>query len=342
MNKTLAFFISLFIGIGLFVWIIEVVGWQEIKSSFLIFIGWQGITIIFLSFLMLLAGSLKWQIILKSQGYKLSQRQLFSPYLICFSMNYLFQIIVAGGDVFRTYILREKYSISWKNAVSSVIIDKILDLTCLIVSILAGFVFFLLKIGLPPRNLAIFLGVFLFVLISGIGFFYFKNFRKESIVKPLANFFEKKGLPHGEILEIEKETFRFFKIKNPVFWQGLGLSFLRVALTWLRTWMLIFFLGKTVGALTALSVLGFYYVAMFIPIPADLGVHETIQVFAFNSLGIGSAIAPAFTMIQRGAQLILAIIGITLFFKLGFRLLRMFLFKRLGNLIGNHEKSGIS
>ena len=337
MNKALAFFISLSIGIGLFIWITKIIGWQEIKSSFLIFTGWQGMVIIILSFLILLISSLKWQMILKSQGYKLSQRQLFPPYLTCFSLNYLFQMMVVGGDIFRTYILREKHSVPWKNAASSVIIDKILDSTCFIASILAGFAFFLLKIGLPPRNLAIFFGVFLLVLVSGIGFFYFKSFRKESIARPLAKFFEKMGLPNGEILEVEKETFRFFKAKKLVFWQGLGLSFLRVSLTWLRTWILILFLGKTISALPALSVLGFYYIAMMVPIPADLGAHEAIQVFAFNSLGIGSAIAPAFAMIQRGAQLILAFIGIILFFKLGFGLLQTFLFKRLGNLINNKQ-----
>lgn len=337
MNKALVFLISLSIGIGLFIWIIEIVGWQEIKSSFLIFTGWQGIIIIFLSFLILLTSSLKWQMILKSQGYKLSQRQLFPPYLTHFSMNYLFQMMVVGGDIFRSYILREKYSVPWKNAASSVIIDKILDSTCFIASILAGFAFFLFKIGLPPRNLAIFFGVFLFVLVSGISFFYFKSFKKESIAKPLAKFFKKKGLPNGEILEIEKETFRFFRAKKLVFWQGLGLSFLRVALTWLRAWVLILFLGKTISVLPALSVLGFYYIAMMIPIPADIGAHEAIQVFAFNSLGIGSAIAPAFTMIQRGAQLILAFIGIILFFKLGFGLLQTFLFKRLDNLMNNKQ-----
>ena len=92
MKKILSFFISLAIGIGLFIWIIQFVGWQEIKSAFSIFTGWQGLVILLLTFLMLLVGALKWQVILKSLGYHLSIKKLIGPYLTCYTMNNLFQI----------------------------------------------------------------------------------------------------------------------------------------------------------------------------------------------------------------------------------------------------------
>ncbi|MBL7150911.1 flippase-like domain-containing protein [Candidatus Microgenomates bacterium] len=333
--KVLNFFISLLIGVGLLVWIIQFVGWLEIKSAFLIFTGWQGIIIVLLTFLLLFVGSWKWQVILKSLGHNLSHRQLLPPYLVGFSMNYLFQMIIVGGEIFRTYILKEKYAVPWKKAVSSVIIDKILEVTCFILSVLAGLAFFIFKIGLPSGDIALIIGGFLFLLTAAIGFFYFKSFKKESIAKPLANFFRYKGLPNGDILEIEKETFSFFKLKKIAFWQGLGLASLRVAITWLRVWVLILFLGKGIGFLSSLSVLGFAYIAMGIPIPADLGVHEAIQVFAFNALGLGAGAAPAFAMIQRGAQLIIAFIGIIIFFKLGMGLFQAILFRKLDRLIGN-------
>ena len=334
MKKALLFFISLFIGIGLLVWIIRFVGWLQIKSAFLIFTGWHGAIIVLLTFLILLVGAWKWQTILKSQGYNLSNREIIAPYLTYFSITYLFPMVIFGGEIFRGYVLREKHEIPWGKAIASVLIDKILEATSFLVAILAGLVFFLLKIGLPPRNLAIILGGFLlFLFIIGISFFYFRTFKKQSIAKPLIKLFNRSKLPNGDILEIEREIFNFFKIKKKVLWQGFSLAFLRVAVTWLRCWVLILFLGKSVGLLSALSVLGFYYFAMIIPIPTALGSHEVVQVFAFNALGLGSSIAPAFTMIQRGAELMMAFIGLIIFFKLGLGLFQGLLLKKLASFI---------
>jgi hypothetical protein len=107
-----------------------------------------------------------------------------------------------------------------------------------------------------------------------------------------------------------------------------------VGVTWLRCWLLILFLGKAIGILPALSILGFYYIALFIPIPAALGTHEVIQAFSFSALGIGAGMAPVFTMIQRGSEIILAIVGLIIFLRLGIGLLQTFLFRKIENLVG--------
>ena len=46
------FLLSLLIGIFLFIWVIKFVGWPEIKQAFLVFTGWQGIAILFVSLLL--------------------------------------------------------------------------------------------------------------------------------------------------------------------------------------------------------------------------------------------------------------------------------------------------
>lgn len=335
MKRILGFFISLSIGIGLLIWIIQFVGWQGIESSLVIFTGWQWLVILLLTFLILFVGALKWKVILKNQGHPLSIRALIGPYLTCYSISYLFQMMVVGGELFRIYVLKEKYAVPWKKAVSSVVIDKILEATSFLIAVLVGLGFFLLKIGMPPRNLAIVVGGFVLLLVVGISFFYFKCFKKESIARPIVKFFHRQGLPNGDILEIEKETFNYFKLQKAAFWQGLGLAFLRVVITWLRCWLLVLFLGKGISVLVSLSVLSFAYIAMMVPIPADLGAHEAIQVFVFGALGLEASVAPAFTMIQRGAELMMALIGIVIFFKLGMGLFQTVLFKKLNGLINN-------
>ncbi|MFH1423861.1 MAG: lysylphosphatidylglycerol synthase transmembrane domain-containing protein [Candidatus Nealsonbacteria bacterium] len=337
MKKVLSFFISLFAGVGLLFWISRFIGWQETKSALLIFTGWHGMVIILLTLLMILAGAWKWKLILKSQGYDLSDREIIAPYLTCFSLIYLFPMVVFGGEIFRGYVLREKYNIPWTKAISSVFIDKILEVTSFLVTVLAGIAYFLLKIGLPPQNLCFIFGAILIVCIICIVFFYFKIFKRESVIEPLNRFLNRQKAPGGDLLGIENEIFKFFKIKKKVLWYGLGLAFLRVVISWARCWILILFLGKNISILTALTILGFYYLAMMIPIPAALGSHEAAQVFAFNALGLGSGLAPAFTMIQRGAELIMAFIGLVIFFKLGTGLLKALLFKKINSIIKQAE-----
>ena len=104
-----------------------------------------------------------------------------------------------------------------------------------------------------------------------------------------------------------------------------------------RAWLLIDFLGKNISALSALSVLGFTYLAAMIPIPTALGSHEIIQTFAFNSLGLGVSTAAAFTMIIRVAELMVALLGVIILFSLGIRLIKNNIFKKLDSFVKNNN-----
>ena len=94
------------------------------------------------------------------------------------------------------------------------------------------------------------------------------------------------------------------------------LSFVRAIVMHVRTWLLIIFLGAKIAILPALSIFGFSLLAVIIPIPAALGSHEAVQVFAFNSLDLNISLATAFTLIIRASETILALIGLIILFKL--------------------------
>ena len=324
--------VSLLVGIGIFIWIGRTVGWQEIKNAFLVFTGWQGLVIFGLTLLMILIGNWKWKEILRGENVKISFRNLLNPYLAGFSVMFLAPILLLAGEFFRGYVLKEKNAIPWSKGMASVFIDRILEWTVNLVVIFFGVLFFLYTIGLPPRNLVIiFGGVFLF-FAGGISYFYLKTFKRESMARAILRIL---GLAKSNraslILEAETEIFNFFKPKKKAMWRGFGLSFLRAGAMYLRAWLLILFLGKSISALPALSILGFTYLAVMIPIPTALGSHEVIQTFAFNSLGLGLSAATAFTMIIRGAELIIALFGIIILYRLGIDLIRNTLFKKINN-----------
>ena len=327
MKKVLLLLFSFIIGIALFVWIAKMVGLDEIKKAFLVFTGWQGLVILGLTLLMALIGNWKWREILKGGGTNVSFMSLFNVYLAGFSIMFLAPILLWGGEVFRSYILKERNNVPWTKGMASVIIDRFMEWTANLAVIFFGGLFFLLIIGFPPIKLGIIFGGVFLILLAGVFFFYFKCVKKESFV----SLFIKND--QNKPFEIEKEVFSFFKVKKGAMWKALSLSFLRAGVMYTRTWFLILFLGKTIGALPVLSVLGFSYLAVMIPIPTALGSHEAIQTFAFGALGLGVSAATAFTMIIRGAELILSLAGITILFRLGVILIKNILFKRIDKLV---------
>ena len=322
----LLFLLSLFLGIGLFFWIIKFVGWQAIKNALLVFTGWQGMVILGLTFLLSLVCIWKWKEILKGLGVDISFLDLIRPFFVGFSVLFFFPIILFGGETLRSYLLKEKKNLSWTKGMASVIIDRILDWTTNLIIIILGMIFFLSKVGSLPQKLGIiFGGVFLFWLI-GIFFFYFKVFKKESMAKffiRLINFKYKDMEP----FEIEKEIFVFFKPKKTQPWKGFGLAFLEEGIVFLRTLLLIFFLSGHVNPLASLSINGFTYLATMIPIPASIGSLDAVQAFSFGALGLRAGTGVVFTLIIRGAEVILALLGLFFLFRLGFKSIETTFFK---------------
>jgi len=330
MKKFLLFLLSLFIGLVLFIWIGKSVGWQEIKGAILSFSGQQGIIILALTIIIALLGNWKWKEILKSGGVKISFKSLLSPFLAGYAVMFLAPILLWGGEIFRSYVLKQRNMVPWPKGMASVVIDRILEWTANLLVIFIGTILFFLKIGLPPIKLMVVFGIALFILTAGIIFFYFKSIKKESMVRFFIG--GNKNTPFG----VEKEIFNFFKIKKIEMWKVFGITLLRTAVMYLRAWVLIIFLGKKIGFVTAVAILGFTYLAVLIPIPTSLGSHEVIQIFAFDSLGLGVSTATAFTMIIRGAELIIALTGVVILFRLGLILLKNIFFKKVNGIAKNN------
>ena len=107
MKKALLFLVSLLIGVGLFIWIGKIVGWQEIKRAFLVFTGWQGMTIFGLTVTMALIGTWRWKEILKGVDVKLSFGEVWKAYIASFSIRFLFPIVITGAEIFQGHVLKK-------------------------------------------------------------------------------------------------------------------------------------------------------------------------------------------------------------------------------------------
>jgi uncharacterized protein (TIRG00374 family) len=326
---------SLLVGVIIFIWLGRIVGWEKIWSSFDVFKGWQGIVIVFLTFLITLIGNWRWYEILRDKQVKIGFWKLWRIYLGGYSLMYFFPIIFLSGEIFRVLNLSGEEKVHVSKSAASVIIERVLEWTVNLVVILFGLFFFAYKLAILPDQVMYVFGAFLIGFLVLLTYFYFKALRQKSIISGLVEKFGGKHFSEeNKIIEIEKEVLKFFERGKWSMRKGLLLSLLRAAVMLVRVWVLVLFLTNiNIGFIASLSVLGFSYFSSLVPIPTSLGSHEVIQSAAFSTLSLPISTATAFTMIIRAAETILSLLGLVFLVKKGFNIME----ERL-NIINVNEK----
>lgn len=135
-----------------------------------------------------------------------------------------------------------------------------------------------------------------------------------------------------------RKKFLIFFRSGTKFFKAIVLSFLMGIVAYIRTWLLIVFLGKSIGLISSLSILGFTYLAAMIPLPGSLGSHEALQIFSFKALGLGVSTATAFTLVIRGAEFILVLLGLGIILSMGMIFFKNFLLKHGDKIINKEVK----
>lgn len=254
-------------------------------------------------------------------------------YIGGFSLLFFIPVIPFANEVFRSSVLKTKHHMELKQSMASVVIDRILEITSNLCVVIAGGVVFLFAgshLSFSAKMLGIMAFIALWVVL--LLFLYIRLFQSKSILGLFL-----KG--NGHTKEVEEEVFLFFSIKNKFFWQGLWLSFVRAFVGLARTWALILFLGKGLALLPGVTVLGFYYLAILVPIPAALGSHDALQAAGFTAFGLGSGAGAAFALLIRATEALFAVAGLVLVLRFGFSVITSLVIKR-GESLGKIFSQG--
>lgn len=276
-------------------------------------------------------GTLRWKTILLSRGRNASFLNLFKAYWAGYSILFLAPILFFGGELFRAGVLKKKEIFSWPKSLASVIIERAMEWAFNIFFIICGLSFFILKTGSIPKNIYLIFLTLLFVVSLSMVLFCIKIFSRDGMVNFLESHFSEKL--NGDAKEVAQEVFSFFDIENVAMWKALELSFIRMILMFLRSFLLLIFLNQNINVWFAFSILSFHLLAVMIPIPASLGSHEAFQIFAFNALGLSVTAATAFTLITRSVEFLVSIIGLVFLFKLAIELSKETLFEKMDKLL---------
>src|SRR3989344_966352 len=321
MKRVILFVGSLLVGLFLFGFLISGVGWQKVWEPLEAFSLFNALVIVLLTGAFLLVGVLRWQLVLRGQGCSIPFSSVWRPYLAGFSLSFFVPIIPFASEFFRASALGDLHKIEFDKGMASVLIDRILEVTSNLFVVIMGCVLFLFaERGIPysikTLGIICFVGIWFLV----VSLLYIRIFQKRSVIRM---FWRGKGSMH----DVEREVFLFFYLKNRFFWQGLFFSFVKSAIGLARVWALIFFLGKGFAAAAGVTILGFYYLAVLVPIPAALGSHEALQAVGFGIFGLGAGTGAAFALVVRAVEILFASLGLALFFHLGLRFMKKMIFR---------------
>lgn len=333
-KKNATVFLMILIAVILLYFVFKQIGAENIWNALFSF-SLQGIfwgllvTAIFIFFAVL-----RWRVILENKGKDVSFKGLTYAWLTGWAGSYFTPFALLGGEIARVYVLKKNSNVSIKTGVVSVIIDKILEASVNFLFIILGISLFIYEsLTLPPKLRILVLLVLL--PIFGIIFFYFKASRKESIVaifeKPLRAVLKDKK-KRDVIFSSEDEIFAFFSGKNKVMWKAIFISIIRAFFRIFQFWILLFFLGLNPSLYQVIIIVAFATLSYYIiPLPGAIGVFEAIQAFVFTQIGFIAEMAIAFSLIFRGIEMLVAILGVIIAFHFGAVMVKDKIFNNNGN-----------
>ena len=220
MKKFLVFLLSFLVGICLFFWIIDWVGWENIKEILFAFSGWEGLVIFGITLLIWLSGVWGYKFIFKSQKYNFSIVGLGEILFASSDISYLFPTSFFVGEAFKVYAVKKRFFLPLEKNLAAVAIEKLLSASIILLFLVGGAISFLLLADPSLRSFGAIVIVVIGSLAIGLAIFYFKTYKKESIIKWLFRFFGIDEKRNGyTIQDFEREIFRFLDFKKNLVWK---------------------------------------------------------------------------------------------------------------------------
>jgi uncharacterized protein (TIRG00374 family) len=259
----------------------------------------------------------RWKIVLASQGItKVSLFKLNNYKLVGYAVSYITPLAKVGGEPVRAGLLSTREKVPFKKSLSSIVIDKTLELTTSAMFFVVGGIYILMRFAVASQLkfviivvsvfFVLLFGLFNYRMLRGKSFFH-KTFEVLGIwkIKKMKKFSKK-------LFDFEQLVIKFYHEDRKYFFYTILIS--------LISWILMFFeymiVGKMVGAaftpVQIFLVFSFVGVAYLVPIPMALGTLEAGQISVFGLINISAAAGVALSLIIRMKDIFISIIGLIL------------------------------
>ncbi|MEX2436591.1 MAG: lysylphosphatidylglycerol synthase transmembrane domain-containing protein [Candidatus Paceibacterota bacterium] len=308
------------VALATFFFLLDNYGLENIIQVLLEIKLWHIGVIIGITFLHYLLFAIRWQRVLRIQGYEVSLKNLIIYRLSGYSVSYLTPAADFGGEPVMAYLLSKDYpEIDMTSSFASVASNRSLDLIINLIIILISF-FYIMTFFVLPDNLTFLFYITLVISIILIVVMYRLVLKERD---PLHRLFTKTRLYKlKSVLERKKSIKKFDLMVNKFFHDdrkelkiGFVLALITNLLLVLGFWVLAKFLGFDLSAMQALVARAIDTIVMgAIPVPASIGAGEAGESAWFEIMGLGGVSGFSYYLILRVNNFFYSFLGLALLF----------------------------
>jgi uncharacterized protein (TIRG00374 family) len=278
----------------------------------------QILVLLGVNLLILLMISLRWQIILHAMGEKIPLTRILSYRLTSFGVSYFTPGPQFGGEPAQVALLTRNHAVNTVSAVSSVYLDKLLEVLVNLLVIVGGMFFALsTDLGKPVFNRNDWIPVLGLGLMPAVHLIALRT--KHYPLRWLA---EQSGVLQskrpwvrklGNLAAEAEHQIAAFLERNP---RSLLLAILISFLSWagmiFEYFLAVRFLGLPLSDAHIMFAFVLSRLAFLAPMPGGLGVLEASQVFAMQAMGLPATSGLALSLWMRARDVLIGLSGLAL------------------------------
>lgn len=267
-----------------------------------------------LGILFLLSG--RWWLILRSMGYRVPY-MLLSMYRIAgFGVSYFTPGPQFGGEPLQLALLKKRQAIPNSGGVSSIYLDKLLEVLVNFTFLVVGMLTILLT-GMAKPYMQAWMWLVIFA-IAAFPFIYLAALMCKK--KPLTWLLSRMLMSNLKsvikvrkiVQEAEEHIALFFREKPIIFFNSLLISFAIWIGMVIEYGLMAHFLGIPLTFIQIITSLTAARLAFLTPLPGGLGALEASQVLAMQGIGFSAVEGISMSLVIRGRDILIGLIGLWL------------------------------
>lgn len=314
-RRTFTFLFFLVIGITLFISILLDTGFESIAESLYSFSLLNFLFLLVVSLLNFCLFTLRWDIVLHHHHRKkrVPFHRLFLHRMTAFAVSYLTPAAQTGGEPVRVFFLQEE-GVDTRDAVSTVVIDKVFEYTALFVFIFSGVIVSIIEGSIFSGKIEIILSGMILFFAGLIFWFYYSTIKNigffSSIFRLLRlNKIKRIAKYEKNIIRVEKKMAFFYRNHIWKFVFLMAISFIMVFFMVFEHYLVARFLSVHLSFLQSFLAATIPGVSYIIPVPGALGMLEGSHAAIFTLMGVSINVF-VFVLILRLRDLVFIGIGL--------------------------------
>jgi glycosyltransferase 2 family protein len=273
--------------------------------------------------------SARWWLLLYAQGYKIPYFRLITYRLATFAVSYFTPGPHFGGEPLQVYLVSSRHGVPVSASVAAVLVDKVLEMTVNFIFLTLGVLFVVQAqalVGISEEQLLLSSLALLTLPLSLLIALFLGMHPLSALLAMLDRLRRQWAVRRGKAEGLSLDEMRLWRAirqseeqsialcrDHPVFLLlAIGASLLSWAAIIGEFWLMTNVLGLNLALPEAITALLAARVAILLPMPAAIGALEASQALAMRILGQSPAAGVSLSLLIRGRDLLLGIVGLWL------------------------------